>query len=97
PADASLMAGMWELPEIPRPGDHENPIFKVRHSITVTDYVVSVWRTAVAQGGNPAALTDAVLALHVHTMRMCKEEVANSVTHGFGLALSLAGLVLLIV
>jgi len=28
---------------------------------------------------------------------MCKEEVANSVTHGFGLALSLAGLVLLIV
>jgi len=50
PADASLMAGMWELPEIPRPGDHENPIFKVRHSITVTDYVVSVWRTAVPHG-----------------------------------------------
>ena len=50
PKDASLMAGMWELPEIPRPGDHEDPIFKVRHSITVTDYSVSVWHVAVPKG-----------------------------------------------
>ena len=41
--DASLMAGMWELPEIPRPTGHSKPAFTVRHSITVTDYTVHVW------------------------------------------------------
>ena len=41
--DASLMAGMWELPEISRPSDHSKPAFTVRHSITVTDYTVRVW------------------------------------------------------
>ena len=56
--DASLMAGMWELPEadqfeiagkkqIPRracsPAGNENPLFTLRHSITVTDYTVQVW------------------------------------------------------
>jgi A/G-specific adenine glycosylase len=49
PRDASLMASMWELPEIPPPDDHEKPLFSVRHSITVTDYTVSVWRTPPAQ------------------------------------------------
>ena len=44
PRDASLMAGMWELPEIPAPGDHAKPVLTVRHSITVTDYTVRVWR-----------------------------------------------------
>lgn len=43
PQDASSMAGMWELPEIPEPRDHSKPTFTVRHSITVTDYVVRVW------------------------------------------------------
>jgi A/G-specific adenine glycosylase len=46
PQDASLMAGMWELPEILHPGDHAKPAFSVRHSITVTDYTVRVWRNA---------------------------------------------------
>ena len=51
PRDASLMAGMWELPEIPLPRDHTKrdyakPAFSVRHSITVTDYTVQVWRVA---------------------------------------------------
>jgi len=41
--DARLMAGMWELPEIPRPEDQQEPTFTVRHSITVSDYVVHVW------------------------------------------------------
>jgi len=72
PRDASLMAGMWELPEItsrmqrpdeqqvPRTGfasprnDRANggitqtrsdPYLTLRHSITVTDYTVRVWRT----------------------------------------------------
>jgi A/G-specific adenine glycosylase len=49
PHDASLMAGMWELPEIPHPGDHEKPTFTVRHSITVTDYTVRVWRVVVQE------------------------------------------------
>ena len=43
PADASLMAGMWELPEIPagQKNGHE-PLATLRHSITDTDYAVSV-------------------------------------------------------
>ncbi len=44
PRDTSLMADMWELPEIPHPGDHAKPAFTVHHSITVTDYTVRVWR-----------------------------------------------------
>ncbi len=46
PRDASLMPGMWELPEISSPGDHAKPLFKVKHSITVTDYTVSVWSSS---------------------------------------------------
>jgi A/G-specific adenine glycosylase len=45
-ADASLMAGMWELPPYipnaePKPG--ESPAFTVRHAITVTNHVVDVY------------------------------------------------------
>jgi A/G-specific adenine glycosylase len=47
PRDVSLMAGMWELPEIARPESHHEPVFSVRHSITVTDYKVRVWRTTI--------------------------------------------------
>jgi A/G-specific adenine glycosylase len=43
PADIRLMAGMWELPEIPRPADRGEPLLRVKHSITVTDYTVYVW------------------------------------------------------
>ena len=49
PKDASLMAGMWELPEIAAPSDRAKPVFTVRHSITVTDYTVRVWRVADQQ------------------------------------------------
>jgi A/G-specific adenine glycosylase len=53
PHDASLMAGMWELPEIPRPAGKVRPVFTVRHSITVTDYTVRVWsgRARESNGG----------------------------------------------
>ena len=44
PRDASLMAGMWELPEISPLRSHAKPVFTVKHSITVTDYTVRVWR-----------------------------------------------------
>jgi len=42
--DESLMAAMWELPEISRPKRRTDPAFLLRHSITVTDYSVRVWR-----------------------------------------------------
>jgi|SRR5579859_1688785 len=50
PAKASLMPGMWELPELnrnlpryKRNGNGPPPLFTMRHSITVTDFSVSVW------------------------------------------------------
>lgn len=46
PADTRLMPGMWELPEIAAPREHPNPDFTVRHSITITNYTVKVWRLA---------------------------------------------------
>ncbi len=44
PKDASLMAGMWELPEIVRPTKRGLADITVRHSITVTDYRAHIWR-----------------------------------------------------
>jgi len=44
PHDASLMAGMWELPECTGSIRGKRPILKVRHSITTTDYTVLVYR-----------------------------------------------------
>ena len=41
-ANESLMAGMWELPTLSHPGHKQKVLFRVRHSITVTDYVVTV-------------------------------------------------------
>jgi len=45
---ASLMAGMWELPEMVGTNGSSQPAFTLRHSITVTDYAVKVWKTEVA-------------------------------------------------
>ncbi len=43
PETASLMAGMWELPAIPTsPGNGAAPQLRLRHSITDTDYDVTV-------------------------------------------------------
>ena len=40
---SSLMAAMWELPEIEAPGKpNKIPLLKLRHSITTTDYTVFV-------------------------------------------------------
>ena len=44
-----LMPGMWELPEIARNG--AKPMFTVQHSITVTDFRVSVFRSLRRQRG----------------------------------------------
>jgi len=54
PADASLMAGMWELPELaPEQVNGDQPLLRVRHSITDTDYRISVFEVASfnANGG----------------------------------------------
>ena len=52
--DASLMAGMWELPELTNGHGASQLSFTLRHSITVTDYTVRVWRAAApgSVGGN---------------------------------------------
>lgn len=42
--EATLMAGMWELPEITEaaPESGEEPVLRLRHAITVTNYQVSI-------------------------------------------------------
>ncbi len=45
--DASLMPGMWELPEMAALNGVSRAILTLRHSITVTDYTVCVWRARV--------------------------------------------------
>lgn len=42
PALASLMPGMWELPQLPAQSEAASNSLKLRHSITVTDYAVEV-------------------------------------------------------
>jgi A/G-specific adenine glycosylase len=49
--DASLMPGMWELPELSSANGTGEPYLTLRHSITVTDYLVKVSRGA-APGGS---------------------------------------------
>ena len=48
PKTETLMAGMWELPEIPMPQSTQT-LFTLRHSITVTNYTVRVVRARVAR------------------------------------------------
>jgi A/G-specific adenine glycosylase len=48
PRTASLMAGMWELPEAVGKKRRQEPLLRLRHSITVTDYTVKVWDEAAA-------------------------------------------------
>lgn len=53
PHNASLMAGMWELPEIValNGGPHGDvPKFILRHSITVTDYTVHIVEKPISGG-----------------------------------------------
>lgn len=50
PTDISLMPGMWQLPEVRKPGSMHRPDFSVRHSITDTDYVVHVARSGKPRG-----------------------------------------------
>jgi A/G-specific adenine glycosylase len=58
-ARESLMPGMWELPSVPVNG--APPEFTLRHSITVTDYTVHVFRHSAAglRGGRWFPFPDA--------------------------------------
>jgi A/G-specific adenine glycosylase len=44
PADASLLAGMWELPVLPELPENAEVLLQLRHAITVTNYMVQVVR-----------------------------------------------------
>ncbi len=46
---AEVMAGMWELPRLPAPPPRP-PLFRLKHSITVTDYEVAVFDDAAGSG-----------------------------------------------
>ena len=50
PMEASLMPGMWELPEIAGQNGTAEAWLTLRHSITVTDYLVRVDRCPAPQG-----------------------------------------------
>ena len=50
PREASLMPGMWELPEIAGHNGTVEAWLTLRHSITVTDYLVRVARCPAPQG-----------------------------------------------
>jgi A/G-specific adenine glycosylase len=50
PANASLMPGMWELPEVSGTTGNGVPTLKLRHSITTTDYAVQVRRETAPHG-----------------------------------------------
>jgi adenine-specific DNA glycosylase len=43
--DASLMPGMWELPQRHSLDNASQPQLTLRHSITTTNYAVHVWRS----------------------------------------------------
>jgi A/G-specific adenine glycosylase len=47
---ATLMPGMWELPEITPANGSVHPWLTLRHSITVTDYVVRVLQCDLPEG-----------------------------------------------
>ncbi|MGC2819621.1 MAG: A/G-specific adenine glycosylase [Candidatus Sulfotelmatobacter sp.] len=49
PRDASLMAGMWELPELEGKDRAAKAFLTLRHSITVTNYTVHIWQEVASR------------------------------------------------
>ncbi len=60
-SDARLLAGMWELPQLHEPPNGNMVVARLRHSITDTDYEVSVFRLRVPQVRPSVGLTWAKL------------------------------------
>ena len=52
PRKATLMPGMWELPEVTGTNGTLVPGLRLRHSITVTDYTVRVTQSPAPEGVN---------------------------------------------
>jgi A/G-specific adenine glycosylase len=50
-AQATVMPGMWELPRLPLPPSGGEPLFRLKHSITVTDYDIAVFDAVGKPGG----------------------------------------------
>ena len=50
PKDISLMAGMWQLPELAGAPVGEEPVCTVKHAITVTNYTVRVFAAEQPMG-----------------------------------------------
>ena len=78
--DASLMAKMWELPETTQVNGHGAPFFTLRHSITVTDYTVKVWRQAA-----PARVRGKWISLD-RVFRVALTGLARKILRNAGLA-----------
>jgi A/G-specific adenine glycosylase len=55
PASCSLMPGMWELPSVQPASAKREPIIRLRHSITTTDYRVSVFPGNANRSADPQA------------------------------------------
>lgn len=80
PADASLMAGMYELPPLPQDAvQKREPVLRLRHSITNTNYYVQVF---AARGPRDRGLRRAVPAARhdlrwVRTNRLAQEPLTG--------------------
>jgi A/G-specific adenine glycosylase len=85
PANASLMAGMWELPALaPGVTNGDAPLLQVRHSITDTDYRVAVFTAS------PDQLHDFATNGQWFTHRQCERLPLTGLTRKVLRRLSLA-------
>jgi A/G-specific adenine glycosylase len=83
-SDASLMAGMWELPALdPSQGNGDRPLLRVRHSITDTDYRVAVFAVA------PDRLSHSTEKARWATRRQCEQLPLTGLTRKILLRLAL--------
>jgi A/G-specific adenine glycosylase len=83
-SDASLMAGMWELPALdPSEVNGDRPLLRVRHSITDTDYRVAVFAVA------PDRLAYSAKDTRWATRRQCKQLPITGLTRKILLRLGL--------
>jgi A/G-specific adenine glycosylase len=52
-SQARQMAGMWELPRLPAPLPAGQPLFRLKHCITVTDYEIAIFAAANSAAARP--------------------------------------------
>ncbi len=75
PADVSLMAGMMELPALPlNASQGREPVLRLRHAITNTNYYVQVF----SEGAKPSGEADASLLEKVLATKAERKWVATS-------------------